>query len=60
MEEDSTTCVDAKMMKSDDKEKNMMLEPQNLKKKHDKWRRGKFGIENTKDINRFQCCEHHI
>jgi len=32
MEEDSTTCVDAKMMKSDDKEKSMMLEPQNPKK----------------------------
>jgi hypothetical protein len=32
MEEDSTTCVDAKMMKSDDEEKSMMLEPQNPKK----------------------------
>jgi hypothetical protein len=30
VEEDSTTCADAKMMKSDDKEENMMLEPQNL------------------------------
>jgi len=28
VEEDSTTCVDAKM--SNDKEENMMLEPQNF------------------------------
>ncbi len=58
MEEDSTTCVDAKMMKSDDEEKSMMLEPQNPKKTW-QMRRGKLGIENTKDINRFQWCEQH-
>ncbi len=31
MEEDSTTCIDAKMMKSDEEEERMMLEPWNPK-----------------------------
>jgi hypothetical protein len=29
MEKDSTTCTNAKMMKSDDEEESMMLEPRN-------------------------------
>jgi hypothetical protein len=57
VEEDSTTCIDAKMMMSDEEEKSMMLKPWNPKKKHDKWRRRKHRIGNIKDKNRFQWLE---